>query len=75
MGLTTLDYIVLAAYFVLMALIGLWSMFFELLHHDFQLHFLRLARTVARVPDVRLDARGLRERAVHLCAWCEQAAT
>ena len=26
MGLTTLDYLVLAAYFVAMALIGLWSM-------------------------------------------------
>ncbi len=35
MGLTTLDYIVLAAYFVLMALIGLWSMFFVKKQEDY----------------------------------------
>ena len=35
MGLTTLDYIVLAGYFVLMTVIGLWSMFFVKKQEDF----------------------------------------
>lgn len=35
MGLTTLDYIVLAGYFVLMTLIGLWSMFFVKKQEDY----------------------------------------
>ncbi|MBR5759905.1 MAG: hypothetical protein IKX88_15050 [Thermoguttaceae bacterium] len=35
MGLTTLDYIVLAGYFVLMTLIGLWSMLFVKKQEDY----------------------------------------
>ncbi|MBP5622660.1 MAG: hypothetical protein J6X44_11675 [Thermoguttaceae bacterium] len=35
MGLTTLDYIVLAGYFVIMTLIGLWSMFFVKKQEDY----------------------------------------